>query len=281
MAPLLRGNDKGKRSFGSASRGLSPFQPWYLVQDRNGAVNVPDSFAPSTIFAILLKFITTGTAIGTLVLGVFFSSTPDFFFAYWTNLSLTVTALYQAFSFANTMRSKRVQQPKERVSGGIKLTWILFIIGVHGQVMASLLWWITIYPTLDTLRVASVFPHGVVATTSLIDGLFINRIPVRATHWWGWVLIPEIMYLAWTVIHFVLMIGNPNEMDNDPETNDDAIYSVLVWDEESYMMSAILSAVVVFVAGPLVYLVMWLISRYTRRTISSDSEEASSYYQKW
>jgi hypothetical protein len=53
---------------------------------------------------------------------------------------------------------------------------------------------------------------------------------------------------------------NDSEIDDD----DDAIYTALNW-EESPTQAAITAAIVVFVAGPIIFTVLWMLSLYPRR----------------
>lgn len=243
---------------------INPCQPWFLVMDSSGyKIDIPESFAPSGRMTIIGKFIITSLALATLILGLVATTSVRFYFAYFTNVSLFLLVVYQLLSFLSSMFPSRIQQPRERVTGLAKWTWIFFVAGVHGQFMASLLYWLTVFVPHETeMTYLAVVPHGVVMFLSLIDGLVLNRIPLRLSHWWGMILPVEVFYLIWTILHWKFDVGNPNEMDEDASTNDDAIYSVLVWGEDDWVSSTKLSILVVFVLGPLVYLYMWCISRY-------------------
>ncbi len=95
-----------------------------------------------------------------------------------------------------------------------------------------------------------------------VDGLMVSRITVRWTHWWGGALPFEIAWDVWSIFQsLVFDIGNPNSTDNDPDTNDDAIYSALDW-KGSGVSAAILGLLALFVLGPIVYAVIWLCSWY-------------------
>jgi len=129
--------------------------------------------------------------------------------------------------------------------------------------MAAFLWWLTVYDPVETqFKFYNVSAHGVVCFLALIDGLVLNRIPLRLFHWWGFILPVQILYLIWTIVHWQLNIGNPNEQDEDPTTNDDAIYSVLAWDGNAWVSATVVSILVVFAGGPLVYLYMWCLARF-------------------
>ena len=69
----------------------------------------------------------------------------------------------------------------------------------------------------------------------------------------------EISFVIWTGFHAISDIGNPTKSDNDPETDDDAIYSSLNWNQRP-KGSAILAAIFLCVGVPIMFLVLWSIS---------------------
>lgn len=116
---------------------LNPFQPWFLVHDSSGyKIDIPESFAPAGPMTIIGKLLTTGIALATFFVGLLSAPSAQFFFAYWTNLSLVLTVFYLLFSFINTIFPSQIQQTSESVRGRARWTWILFVAGVHGQVRA-------------------------------------------------------------------------------------------------------------------------------------------------
>jgi hypothetical protein len=66
-------------------------------------------------------------------------------------------------------------------------------------------------------------------------------------------------YLIWTGFHAASDIGNPATSDNDPATDDDAIYSSLNWNQRP-KGSAILAVILLCVGVPIMFLVLWSIS---------------------
>ena len=136
--------------------------------------------------------------------------------------------------------------------------------------------------------------HGGLLLLVLIDATMVNRIPYRLQHYWG-VLLVEITYLLWTVIHGLATdLGNPNRSDNDPETNDDTIYGVLDW-ENDWQTALIYGCGTVFVLGPILYSIMWSLSngvcKDRRKYVDSiderdhrptvDDVEEGSVFAKW
>ena len=80
--------------------------------------------------------------------------------------------------------------------------------------------------------------HGIVFVVVSVEGFRMNRIPLRWMHLWlCWAL--TLAYIIWSIIHgpLVLDLGNPNEEDNDPNTNVDAIYADLSWADDDIVVS--------------------------------------------
>ncbi len=69
----------------------------------------------------------------------------------------------------------------------------------------------------------------------------------------------------------VLRIGNPDEMDEDPNTYDDMIYGVLDWGNKLGRTVGI-AALILGVVLPLLYLVLWALSSCRRRFVTSSMD---------
>ena len=163
-------------------------------------------------------------------------------------------------NFLNCLLSSKTTQT-ERVSWRIYITWILFIIGIHTTSVATLLYWPLIYdPETTVIYFSTIMGHGGLFVLLLIDGLFVNRIPVRIYHWFVLILPFDILYIIWSLIHdFATNTGNPDNNDNDPSTNDDAIYQgVLEWNS-NWQKALIWSIVCIFGLGIVMFLIIWTI----------------------
>jgi hypothetical protein len=94
----------------------------------------------------------------------------------------------------------------------------------------------------------------------------------------GSVLPITIAYPVWTVLHSVLDVGNPNESDNDPETNDDILYPSIDW-KDDLVGTLVLILVVALAVGPLVQLLLFALSLYSpccrisRRYLDDDDDK--------
>lgn len=243
---------------------INPCQSWFHVTDPvNGRVlDIPESFAPASCYVFFWKLLYCTACIGSMVWAMIDSS-PYFYFAYLTNWGVLWCCLYSIFSVLNTVMASRTGQPApdKAVGTRIRMTWIFFTLAVHFSAVATLLFWPLIYdPGTTDLQYTTVAPHGVLLALTIMDGFYFNRIPLRWMHYIGVVLPVDILYLIWSVIHSALDIGNPDNNDTDPTTNDDAIYvGVLEWNDD-WQTALIWSVIAMFVVGPLIFLVLWIIS---------------------
>ena len=157
------------------------------------------------------------------------------------------------------------------------MTWVLFTIAVHTEVMITLLYWTVLFS--GELYLVSVLSHGIVAALVLADGLFVNAIPIRLRHWFEFIMPVDLLYIIWSVLHssLVFNLGNPDNQDEDPETNDDLIYTVLDWGQEA-AQTGVLAVLIVLVLSPVVYLLLWGISSRRRRHIT-DAKADNAYLE--
>jgi hypothetical protein len=240
-------------------------------------IDVSASFSPHGIFVLGCKFVTLGVTIYTIYLG-YFSDPRPFYFAYLTHWGLVFSLAYSVMSVYNSFFP--VAQPPSgttTVSRRTILTWVFFTIAVHTEVLITLLYWSMIYS--GELHLVSVFSHGVVAALVLVDGLFVNTIPIRLRHWLEFIMPVDLLYIIWTVLHSSLVfdIGNPDNQDEDPETNDDLIYTVLDWGQEP-TQTGLMAALIVLVLSPVIYLLLWGISSRRRRHVT-DAKPDDAYME--
>lgn len=91
----------------------------------------------------------------------------------------------------------------------IKSTWLLYAISLNIGLLATILFWVLVYdantfynPYDDIMR------HGILFTMVFIDGMVINRIPIRLKQL-VWVEAVDVSYVVWLAIHQFASIGNP------------------------------------------------------------------------
>lgn len=259
---------------------LNPCQDYFSSTDPNGkTLDIEESFGPSSVYAILAKLALAGFTIFTWVSMFLASDYRDFWFAYLTVWTLCFQIVYHVFSLWNSL------VPPPGINRRVKMQWFFFNFVAHLDIVVAMLWWGTVYDPDDNLTFNLVAPHAATAVIILVEGLIVNRIPVRFYHWWLAVLPIDIIYSVWTGLHAVFDVGNPNENDNDHDTNDDALYSAVDWKEDA-LGTAIFIAIVIFVVGPIVQLLLFVLSlfspccRVSRRYLEDNSLDDADYFDE-
>jgi hypothetical protein len=243
---------------------INPFQPWFLVKDPvcGRILDVKATFAPTSCYVLVWKVLLGALSIFTVFYSMFLE-TPYFYFAYFTTWALLCCTFYSLLSILNTIMAARTIQPTadEAVSCRFRWTWVLLAAGLHSATAASLLVWSG--APLDphfVLNYSMFASHGIIVLLTLVDGLYVNRIPLRWMHYVGCALPMDLTYAAWSCIHAALQIGNPDLGDDDPDTNDDAIYTnVLEWDS-NWPTTLALTCICILIVGPMVFAALWALS---------------------
>ena len=104
--------------------------------------------------------------------------------------------------------------------------------------------------------------HGIAWVVIGVDGIIINRIPLRMKQFIIFELI-AICYLIWSVLHSVLSVGNP--WYDDSET----IYNFVDWKNNTGLAVG-LALGILFVANPIAFLLCRALSRCLPLRCSSD-----------
>lgn len=138
-----------------------------------------------------------------------------------------------------------------------KLIWVLYVISIHSQVFVTLLYWLLVYDGSSVVY-PEVYRHGILMILVMMDGFVVNRIPIRLKQI-VFVYAYALAYLGWTLIHFGADLGNPETTDNDPDTNDDALYGVISW-RDNAGGAVILCLILMLVVIPLMFIFIWGLS---------------------
>ena len=231
-------SEKKTNCVSSCFNEFKPLQPWFKVEEEETqrVLDIPRSFCPCTTFDIVAKCLAFGYHVSTLVFTLIKTDDVAFFWAFFTNVALGLTIVYATISVLNSFFP--VQQPEGPVvQARIKFTWLFFVLSIFGEAMASILFWVLVFDG-DSASYADIAPHGIVFAVLLVEGFFVNRIPLRWMHFWSCLAL-TLAYIIWSIIHgpLVLDLGNPTTEDNDPDTNDDALYADLSWDEDDIGVS--------------------------------------------
>ena len=141
-----------------------------------------------------------------------------------------------------------------------KITWGLFTTALNTELFVTVLFWVLVYPAeQNTIDFRTIYEHAILLCVVAFDGLFINRLPIRFKQI-CLVSTALLSFLVWTIVHSQIEgLGNPTRSDNDPETDDDALYETLSWNQRP-AGALILAALLEFIGMPLFFLILWLFS---------------------
>jgi hypothetical protein len=220
-------------------------------------LSVPATFSPRGVVALLIKLLLLCLSITSFIFGVKNSRGSLLFLTYLTNWGLIWTMLYSIMSFTNSI--VKIKQPHSNESSGVgdfvgnraAVTWLLFVIAAHTQMMVSLLYWTLVHQPQWGYSFWNIVDHGGLMMVLLVEGQTMNRIPVRWNHFL-FVFMVHFVYLIWTLVYGMYAIGSPD------------LYDVVDWTgnpKSTFILAAITQLGIV----PLVYGVLWLISLPCRR----------------
>ncbi|CAB9510511.1 unknown protein [Seminavis robusta] len=240
--------------------GSAYYPGWFSIHEGQKTVDVPASFGP-TLVGSGHQYLFLWFDLLRVASKVSHSDTAAFFLAYLTHWGMIIASLYFLMSFINSiMPPKQPSNHSDSVSLWVKISWIMFEVAANLTFLVTLMWWSFQYKPGDTeVTFERVYMHGVVMVFVWVEGLVINRTPVRLKHLPLYMLIAGI-YEAWLVIHQLATdIGDPTRSDNDPTTDDDLLYTAINF-EDTPVHSSILMAMVLFLFVPLVHCLLWAAS---------------------
>lgn len=241
----------------------------WTTTDVNGKmIDIQRSFQPKPKYWAILKLGFMAWAIQVLVMDAANFDVPSFWIVYLTSWGVCLTVLYHGLSFACMLFPISTDEPVNLLT---KLTWGVFGTALDVEITVVVLYW-TLEFSDQPITYYNIMKHGVLMLTLVFDGLFVNRIPLRFKQYY-WFLLVATLYLIWTGIHAASGIGNPRNNDNDPETDDDAIYSVINWKKRPGG-AAILCVLLYVVILPAVFLFTWLISTPGRLYVAGQTDGA-------
>ncbi|CAB9510500.1 expressed unknown protein [Seminavis robusta] len=228
---------------------------WFAIDDCGRLLDVEASFGSTqTVYKWILFGITMGTTI-------YLWSTADsaWFLGNLDHWALLFSLLYQALSLGNGHFQPPQPVHVEGLNLYVKLFWILFEVAAHLQIFTTLMFWVIVYPQQhsDIPIGYDIFGlHGVVLVAVWVDGMLLNRIPVRVKHYFA-VLTVDAVYMLWTIIHAAAGLGN----GTDGSTSS-AIYRPLDWKNQT-VQSVFLMIAMLTVFAPLLFAFQYCMSLYT------------------
>ena len=239
----------------SRFRGEWKLRFFELSEMDDAMIDVRRSFAPPPFLrSFFLKAIITGWALAILVTDI---TSGDWnpissYFIYFSHWSLAITIMYLLVSLTNTIIGVPEQRPYEDVpSFMVRFAWGLYPTAAVSQMTTTIIFWVLQFNPNEPVTYKMVMKHGGLMLLVLLEGRFVNRIPVRQKH----LLFPMVfmsLYVVWTVIHDVLNLGNPYSDSN-------ATYEALDWNK-SLIQSIVSSVILVFGVTPFLFLNVWLLS---------------------
>lgn len=197
--------------------------------------------------------------IATYQFGAFFLA----FLTRWTSITSTV---YLLFSFLATVL------PNER-QFVMKTTWAFFSLVWDFGIIVALIYWLALWNPSWGIRYDNIMTHGGIFILVTIDGLVLNRTPVRVKHLIvGWIY--AMLYVTWSVLQNTVFRFNP-EFDDD----DDAIYDIIKWREEP-AKAVITFVVLAFIFLPFLHILLWCVSLPGRhyKKEAEDIESGKQYH---
>jgi hypothetical protein len=230
--------------------GMSFFQ----LEDHSGTLDLEKSFAiePRCLSVIGLKALFFGLSLYTFIGSWINRDNPKFYLAYLSNWSVVYALLYLSTSLICSLGVKQMWL--------IKTSWVLYSLAATNEIAVMLLFWLLTYdPSTYTITFFVIMVHGGIMAIVLIEGNFVNRVPVRLKHTILPVLL-GIVYVIWSIIHTTVLENNPDTDDEE----DDALYSVLRWRNET-VAASITAVIVCFLLLPAVTSLVWAMSLPNRR----------------
>lgn len=274
--------NKNDEQDGDESRYMTELQErnLFTIKETTGKyVDIPASFAPRPKWwMVLFKFVIFVVVAYMLVGEIIKTSPKAFFFATFDHWALTVTTMYLFMSLVGNITRKASSDP-DFASGKYlptmwhKITWVLFEIAAPSQLLATIAFWAFEYEGVDPEIMLMV--HGIVLVLLLMEGLGVNRIPVRINHQWFFLAFIY-AFLLWTLIHSYTQIGNPAKF------GEISLYSFLQWNVTP--VQAVLSTILILIViAPLAYFFIWGLSLFSfpwkftgrhRRYLSQEDKKA-------
>jgi len=182
----------------------------------------------------------------------------ELWMAFLTNWQTLIVLAYISASLLVHVNVLPVSEnEKGQVNIWTRLTWTLYTVSLSLSLFAAIMFWYLVY-TGGGIDYIMVMPHGGVFVFVLLDGMFINRIPIRLRQLF-WLEGLGLLFMLWTLIFAFSGFDNSVRSDEDPATDDDALYGVLNWEKRT-QGAGILCAIIFFIIFPFLFHCLWLFS---------------------
>lgn len=245
-------------------------------------LDVEETFAPRPhLIYLVVKLIFAIWLMATMIISILeYAPYYGFWFAYLSSWGLVFTVMYQLCSFMcaallayNNKRRhlegmNQIGQMKGCIGILLKITWSLFAVAFPAGLVIAVLFWVLVFK--GRLAYTTFMLHGVAWIVMGVDGIIINRIPMRMKQFILYELF-AIFYLIWSVLHSALNVGNPW---NDDEEDDGTIYKVMDW-KNNLGFTLGLALGLLLIGNPIAFLLCRAISRsLPLRCCNDDARQA-------
>lgn len=152
-----------------------------------------------------------------------------------------------------------LQHISSSVNIGCRVSTLLpyaVVVLVNANFMMLSIWWGSVFDPDEDLSYGMVGPHGVTLVAQMIDGFWINRIPIRFKHWWISVFPFCLCYAVWTYLQDAVL-----DIENPLSSAGNLLYEQIDW-ESDFTNTILYILIAVFVAGPTAQFCLFLISLY-------------------
>lgn len=247
--------------------------PFFGLKEADGkAIDIEQSFSPSpgprTLFFRLIFF---GLSVAALAVSIKHMPKENRFIymAYLTHWVLVLAIVYQIAAIYCTIKRESLSQPlppseEQRPKLPVRFMWGAYSQVAPAYIIVVVLYWLQDYdPDQDEITFGNLMNHGGVALCIFLDGVALGVIPIRMKQIL-FLYVLAIAFLVWSVIHDFSGIGDGNwefEDPNDPA--EDSLYKILSWSTDP-KRAAITCVLVLFVYCPVVYLITWTLSVWSR-----------------
>jgi hypothetical protein len=165
-------------------------QPWFDRTEHayQRTLDLNESFAPFSLLTVFWKSLVCGTRVATLTCEFLDAKNPIFQLAYMAQWANVTNSLYSVGSVLNTLLAAAATpppQPPDPATAGLlnRFTWVLCELAVHLGAGATLFFWYVVFdPAVHLELCYALATHGGLWVLILLDGLVVNRIPLRWMH---------------------------------------------------------------------------------------------------
>ena len=260
---------------------------FFSLDELNGTVlDVKNTFAPGPkLWCVLVlgRILLAAAAIFAMVYSIvnYPAENRWIWMGFLTHWTVVVTIAYLAIILAVTLSPKALRQPANGrpPSVLVRLAWAFYSLALPMNVLVVLLYWTLDYQPGQTIHFSTISLHAGTCFLVLIDGNLLSKIPIRMKH----ILLVEstaVLLVIWTLINDLVGIGDgvwENE-DADQNNADDKLYSVLNWSDDP-AKAAIISVLVIFVVIPIIFVLCWMLSIWSRWLTKCDGSRRYIYQE--